>query len=660
MEYIERNKATAVQVQGLEDATLNPLTGHAACLASSARSPPSGPPPFAVLSSETGSGKSTQVPQLLVYDEQASGLQIACTQPRRLAATGLAGRVAQEMGVVLGEEVGYKIRGDYMVDKNSKKTRLTYMTEGVLLNEMIRDRDLLTYACVVIDEAHERTTDIDLLLGLLKKLLNRRNDLKVVIMSATIDAELFQTYFDNCPLVYITERSHNVEILYLAEPGPSFVVLAASVVAQIHRKDKPGNILVFLPGENDIEQVCSLVRGHIKNMDVFPLYSALPAGYQRLALDSAGPNRKCIVSTNIAETSLTIDNVAFVVDTGLSRQIVHNPRLRLDILNVRPISQASARQRAGRAGRTMDGVCYRLYSREAFDRMAAFTEPAIRCSSVSSVILRLAAAGYRKAIDFDWLTVPHPESIARAAQDLQDWGFMKDDAMLSQSGRLAAMCPLDPIWYRAITVAEKLGCSLDVADIALLCSSRRPVFLRPAHYRQVADLAKTAFAHPLSDHLTLLNAFNAYIQVCKTRADDPNFDLGNWCSEKGLDMRAQEEVRSARGQLVRFLRGAAMTKATCASITNTTVIRKALAIAFCTHTAVNRTGDEYRTVHENAPALLSPLSALVGGSHEWVMYTTFSTAASRQYLQTATAIDAEWLVVRSPHRAVTGLDSRAN
>lgn len=234
---------------------------------------------------------------------------------------------------------------------------------------------------------------------------------------------MFQDYFNNCPLVHITGRNFNVEILYTApeQASTSFVALAANVVVNVHGKDKPGNILVFLPGEDEIQQVCRLVCKYTKDLDVFPLYSALSSSDQALALNSSGPNRKCIVSTNIAETSLTIDNVAFVIDTGLSRQLIHNPRLRLNMLEVRGISQASAKQRAGRAGRTRDGVCYRLYSKEDYDRMAPSTEPAIRCVSLDSVILKLVTAGYRKVIDFDWIDAPHPESIARAAQDLRDW-----------------------------------------------------------------------------------------------------------------------------------------------------------------------------------------------------------------------------------------------
>lgn len=240
-------------------------------------------------------------------------------------------------------------------------------------------------------------------------------------MSATLDAKLFQDYFSNCPIVHIEGRNFDVEIRYASGMGASFITAAASMVMKIHKDHKPGNILVFLPGEDEIGQVCQLIRQYTGNLDVFPLYSSLSASDQKLALTSTGPNRKCIVATNIAEISLTVDNVVYVVDTGLSRQLIYNPRLRLSMLELRPISQASAKQRAGRAGRTRDGICYRLYSKEEHDSLDVSTEPAICRGPVHSAILKLVASGLRMIFDLDWIDAPNPESIARAADDLRDW-----------------------------------------------------------------------------------------------------------------------------------------------------------------------------------------------------------------------------------------------
>ncbi|KAG8417584.1 hypothetical protein J3458_005078 [Metarhizium acridum] len=267
-----------------------------------------------------------------------------------------------------------------MVDKNRKKTRLVHLTEGVLPRQLSSDRVLSAYACVILDEAHERAADLDLTLVLLKMVVSRRKDLKVVIMSAAMDANR-----------------------YAKEAPANFVVAAARLVVAVHEDNKPGNILVFLPGKAEIEAACNLLRRYTKDLNIFPLYPDLPADSQRLALTHSGPSRKCIVSTNIAENSLTIDDVVFVIDTGLSRQLIYRPRLDMHMLDLRRISQPS------------------------YERLDQSTAPAIRSVPVDSILLKLLAAGYRRAIDFDWIDAPHPESIARAAQSLRDWYVFADD-----------------------------------------------------------------------------------------------------------------------------------------------------------------------------------------------------------------------------------------
>ncbi|CAH0027487.1 unnamed protein product [Clonostachys rhizophaga] len=664
MESIARNQATAAQIQHLEDATKNPLTGqawptgHEAIVQERRRMPVYGQyqqildayhqSQVIVLSSEQGSGKSTQVPQLILHDEFMSNLRIACTQPRRRAATELAKRVSEEMGVNLGAEVGYRVQGDRMVDEvKDKETRLVYFTEDKLIRQLLASKKLSEYACVILDEAHERTIDLDLLVALSKKLINTRKDFKLVIMSETATATRFQEYFDNCLLIQVPGRNFKVDILYLPpnSAGPSLVGEAAETVIHIHKTQKPGHILVFLPGEDEINWVCGLLKKHTTGLDIFPLHGKLSSEDQNLALTSSSGRRKCIVSTNIAEASRTIDGVVYVVDSGLSRQLHYNPRLRLNTLDIRPISQAQAQQRADRAGLTEDGKCYRLFSKADHDEMAEFTEPAIRCQALHSAVIKLVSFGHRKLLDFDWLDVPHPELLSRATQDVRDWGFLDDTAKLTDSGRRAARCPLDPMWYRAIEVADKLGCSMNMVDIAVVCSSQSSLFLRPASYRQVADVAKTAFAHPLSDHLTLANAFNAYMNARKVHRETnpPSFDLGEWCLENFLDMRALERARIHRLQVASFLVDEAKMAPTIVSVMDPDTVRKALAIALCTHTAIWCTGDQYRTVHENAPGLLSATSPLVDECYEWIVYSNFHSAGGKQYFQTATAIKAEWL-----------------
>ncbi|CAG9994486.1 unnamed protein product, partial [Clonostachys byssicola] len=662
MDSIIRNQTTFAQIWALEEATCSPHTGNERppgydAMLQSRRLLPVHEryseildvyqqSQIMILSGETGSGKSTQVPQLLTYDEHPSGLQVACTQPRRLATRELASRVAVEMGVTLGEEVGYKVRSEQRFDENDKKTRLVYLTEGVLLRQLSHDRNLSAYACVIIDEAHERSLNADLLMALLKKVVSRRKDFKVVIMSATMDAAFFQRYFNNCPLVQIPGRRFRVETFHVEAPVSDYIAAAAALVMQIHKGSEPGHILVFLPGKSEIEEVCKLLDDFDQNLEVLPLHGSQSSCEQSQAINCPSANRKCIVSTNIAETSLTIDGVVFVIDSGLSRQMIFNPRGRMNMLELRSISQAAAAQRAGRAGRTRNGFCYRLYTREAFNLMEPTTEPAIRREAVDSVILDLVNAGYRKIADFDWIDAPHPESLLRAVQDLKDWKFLRTDGKLTTVGKLAAMCPLEPIWYRAIEIGADLGCSTDIVDIAVLCSSQKPIFLQPLGIVRVARAAQEAFMRPGSDHLTLLNAFRAFMHARRSfeGQEDSEMALRHWCLVNFLSMEALEEVRLARQAVGSFLHTNTKLTLSCASITDETTIPKTLAIAFFTHTAIHRTGDEYRTVHENFPALLSPDSALVGANYEWVVYTGFLLSGGRQCLQQATAISAAWIM----------------
>ncbi|KIW18101.1 hypothetical protein PV08_02388 [Exophiala spinifera] len=657
MDSIARNQLTAADIRRLEDGPQNPLTdkpwpsNHQEILNTRRRLPVYGKyeeilgvyhqSQVMILSSDTGSGKSTQVPQLLVYDEWASGLQVACTQPRRLAARELADRVADEMGVIYGEEVGSHVRFE---PKTGKKTRLVYMTEGILLRKAIgTDKNLKDFACVIIDEAHERTANTDLLLALLKGIVARRQDFRVIIMSATIDADEFKRYFNDCPLLHVPGRSYDVEQHYLelGNEQPDCIVSCARSAAQIHHEDGPGDILIFMPGEDEIAGVCEILRLNTTNLTVFPLHSSLPQAMQKQALEEC-QTRKCIVATNIAETSLTIDGIVYVIDSGLSRQEVYNPRLQMHMLQVRTISQASARQRAGRAGRTQKGVCFRVYTQAAFDNFIPSTRPGILCQQLESTILTLAAAGHSKVMDFDWISPPHPESVSRAAYNLHKWEFLSVDGALTPSGIHAAKCPLDPMWYRALVVATAHGCTMDILDLASISSVQGSIFTRPKKFQQVADIRKNKWAHPSSDHLALLNAFHAFENAWEER-NNPGVDLDKWCFDNFLNRRVLEEVAQIRKDLIGFLRLVKM-KPTRASITNSVSIRKTLAIAFCTHLAILFKNDEYRTVPGNSPGLLEPTSGLNGRGSQWIVFSTYRLSGVKPYFQPATAIDPEWLV----------------
>jgi pre-mRNA-splicing factor ATP-dependent RNA helicase DHX15/PRP43 len=379
---------------------------------------------FIVLVGETGSGKTTQIPQFLLFDEQPQikNRQIACTQPRRVAATSVAQRVADEMDVVLGQEVGYSIRFE---DVTSEKTLLKYMTDGMLLREAMTDPLLNRYSAIILDEAHDRTLATDILMGLLKEICEKRKDLKVIVMSATLDAEKFQNYFNNAPLMAVPGRTFPVEIYYTPAPEKNYVEAAIRTALQIHACEDPGDVLLFLTGEEEIEESCRKIRlegdkmfrsnpNVVGELKVLPLYSSLPPHQQQRIFEEAPkargngpPGRKIIVSTNIAETSLTIDGIVYVIDPGFSKQKVYNPRARVESLLVSSISKASAQQRSGRAGRTRPGKCYRLYTEKSFlEDLQESTYPEILRSNLASTVLQLKKVGIDDLVHFDFMDAP--------------------------------------------------------------------------------------------------------------------------------------------------------------------------------------------------------------------------------------------------------------
>nr|CAB3237833.1 putative pre-mRNA-splicing factor ATP-dependent RNA helicase DHX16 [Phallusia mammillata] len=381
-----------------------------------------------VLVGETGSGKTTQIPQWCVdYIRTNTPVNsrkcVACTQPRRVAAMSVAQRVAEEMDVMLGQEVGYTIRFE---DCSSQKTLLKYMTDGMLLREAMADPLMERYDVILLDEAHERTLATDILLGVIKEVCKQRPDLKIIVMSATLDAGKFQTYFNDAPLLTIPGRTHPVEIFYTQEPERDYLEAAIRTVVQIHMcEEGEGDVLLFLTGQEEIDEACRRIKQEVDNMGpdvgdlkVIPLYSTLPPAQQQRIFEKAPPNkengaigRKVVVSTNIAETSLTIDGIVFVIDPGFSKQKVYNPRIRVESLLVSAISKASAQQRSGRGGRTRPGKCFRLYTEKAYkSEMQENTYPEILRSNLGSVVLHLKKLGIDDLVHFDFMDPPGTKS----------------------------------------------------------------------------------------------------------------------------------------------------------------------------------------------------------------------------------------------------------
>ena len=610
---------------------------------------------------ETGSGKTTQIPQFVLYDDlpQNRGKLVACTQPRRVAAMSVAQRVADEMDVTLGKEVGYNIRFD---NKTSSQTILSYMTDGMLLREAMNDHDLKRYSTIILDEAHERTLATDLLMGLLKEVALRRPDLKIIIMSATLDAQKFQTYFaleedKQAPLLAVPGRTHPVEIFYTEKAERDYLEAALHTVLQIHATEPEGDILLFLTGEEEIEDACRKINLEVDEMireadagpmKVYPLYGTLPPHQQQKIFEPAPPpsrpggrpGRKCIVSTNIAETSLTIDGIVYVVDPGFSKQKVYNPRARVESLLVSPISKASAQQRAGRAGRTKPGKCFRLYTEEAFRKeLIPQTYPEILRSNLASTALELKKLGIDNLVRFDFMDPPAPETLMRALEELNYLACLDDDGELTVLGRLASEFPLDPALAVMLISSPEFYCSNEMLSLTALLSVPQ-IFVRPNNNRKRADEMKALFAHQDGDQLTMLNVYHAF------KSPEAQANPKQWCHDHFLSLRALQSADNVRTQLKRIMETNEI------QLMSTPFedkkyyenIRKALVAGFFMQVAKrDGTGKTYLTVKEEQNVLLHP-STVLASDAEWVLYNEF-VLTSKNYIRTVTVVKAEWLLV---------------
>ena len=602
---------------------------------------------------ETGSGKTTQIPQFVLFDDlpHLNGRMVACTQPRRVAAMSVAQRVAQEMDVTMGEEVGYSIRFE---DATGPKTMLKYMTDGMLLREAMNDHDLSRYSTIILDEAHERTLATDVLMGLLKEVVLRRPELKLIIMSATLDAQKFQKYFNKAPLLAVPGRTHPVEIFYTSEPERDYVEAALRTVLQIHANEPEGDILLFLTGEEEIEDACRKINLEADEMTreadagplkVYPLYGSLPPMQQQRIFDPAPkpykpggrPGRKCIVSTNIAETSLTIDGIVYVVDPGFSKQKVYNPRIRVESLLVSPISRASAQQRAGRAGRTRPGKCFRLYTEEAFKKeLIEQSYPEVLRSNLANTVLELKKLGIDDLVHFDLMDPPAPETLMRALEELNYLACLDDEGELTALGKLASEFPLDPALAVMLISSPEFYCSNEILSLTALLSVPQ-VFVRPAALRKRADEMKDLFAHQDGDHLTMLNVYHAF--KSPTAQENPK----QWCHDHFLSFRSLQQADNVRLQLKRIMERSEV------ELISTPFddkkyyenIRRALVSGFFMQVA-KKENKTYTTVKDEQSVLLHPSTVLAQDS-EWVVYNEF-VLTSKNYIRTVTAVKPEWLL----------------
>ena len=541
--------------------------------------------PVVVVAGETGSGKTTQLPKLCLAAGRGVAGTIGCTQPRRIAARAVAARVAEELKTPLGGLVGYQVR---FTDNVGADTRIKFMTDGILLAEIASDRWLSAYDTIIIDEAHERSLNIDFLLGYLKELLRRRDDLKVIVTSATIDTARFSRHFDDAPVVEVAGRTYPVEVRYrppgeekpgsgppfpgrTAEPEPGrrkgdpdlgfssrrdrgdreLDPLAAITAAidEITAEDPRGDVLVFLPGEREIRDVHrALEKRQYRSTEVLPLYARLSARDQDRVFNP-GPQRRIVLTTNVAETSLTVPRIRYVVDPGDARIKRYSPRSKIDRLHVEPISQASANQRKGRCGRIAEGVCYRLYAEADFLARPQFTDPEIRRSSLAGVILRMLHLGLGRIEDFPFLEPPDERAIADGWQQLAELGAIEETGTgqrrLTATGRQMARLPVDVKLSRMLVAAQSHGCLRAMLPIAAFLGVQDPRE-RPPEAREAADNAHAQFADPRSEFVGILRLWQAYDAAHEELNQSR---LRDWCGKRFLGFLRMREWRELHRQL---------------------------------------------------------------------------------------------------------------
>ncbi|MBU0675028.1 MAG: ATP-dependent RNA helicase HrpA [Proteobacteria bacterium] len=606
-----------------------------------------------IIAGDTGSGKSTQLPKMCFEAGRGRRRMIGCTQPRRLAATSVAARVAEELGPDGHHLVGCKIRFN---DRTTKATRLKFMSDGILLAEARRDRFLNAYDTIIVDEAHERSLNIDFLIGILRRLLNRRKDLKVIITSATIDTVKFAEAFAGAPIITVGGRMYPVETRYLPpvtadteETSP--VELAVTSVLDLCRHGEAGDVLVFMPTERDIrETVESLEKALVLATEVksavvvMPLFGRLSEREQNRIFRSVS-GRKIVVATNVAETSITVPGIRYVVDSGLARISVYNPRARTSKLPILPISRASADQRKGRCGRTGPGICIRLYSEEEFLGRDEFTRPEIQRADLSEVILRMLFLGLGDPHRFPFIDPPTPRSIRDGYQLLWelkaiqcrsgDWAH----ARLTDQGRLMARLPLDPRISRMIIEARDKLALREVVVIAAALSIADPR-IRPTDQEAAADQAHALFEIGGSDFLAFLKIWEEMIKV------DSTSQLRKFCKRNFLSFQRVREWQDIHEQIMRILKGEGGFPLNIEPA-SPVAIHQALLSGSLRNIALRKAKNIYQGTLDKE-VMVFPGSALFNKAGKWVMAAEL-IETSRLFARCVATIDPEWLEPLATH-----------
>ncbi len=608
-----------------------------------------------IISGETGSGKTTQIPRFCLAAGRGIEGRIACTQPRRIAAITVSNRIAEEMGEELGRSVGYKIR---FQDRTGDDCYIKIMTDGILLAEAHRDPYLLEYDTIIVDEAHERNLNIDFVLGIVKRLLNRRKDLKLIITSATIDTEKFSRAFNDAPVVEVSGRMFPVDVRYSHDSDTTeagiYVERAVQELEKIIKNDPWGDILIFMPTEESILETCNIIERH-KSLTVLPLFARLSASDQKRVFADL-PGRKAVVATNIAETSITIPAIKYVIDTGLARIPRYSPRSRITSLPVVAVSKSSADQRKGRCGRVRDGICIRLYSEEDYSSRVLYTPPEILRANLAEVILRMLALNIGDPSTFPFIDPPDKKSINDGFDSLLELGAIKRvnergkkrSYTLTGRGRMMAELPLDPRLSRMLIEAGKEGCLEEILVLVSALSIQNPRE-RPAEKAQLADQKQAVFKDPYSDFITLLNLWNSYL-----KSTNGGRSLGlvrKFCTEHYLSFKRMREwqdiLHQIRSTLTDSRLGIANAEPRGKGYKNEkytakyAAIHRSILAGYLHNIAIKKEKNIYRGT-KGRELMIFPGSVLFNKADTWIVAAEM-VKTTRLYARIAANIESEWI-----------------
>src|SRR5216684_2157119 len=596
-----------------------------------------------IVAGDTGSGKSTQLPQYCLESGRGTDALIAHTQPRRLAARALAARIAEEVGQPVGRSVGFRVR---FADQVSDATRLTLMTDGLLLAELSLDPQLRRYDTVIVDEAHERTLNVDLLMGVLKRLLPRRPDLKVIVTSATLDIERISQFFDGAPVIAVSGRTHPIEVRYREtaddadDPDlPAAVLEAYQEIATEPEEIGGGDILVFLPGEREIRDVGEHMRRELQaDVEVLELYSRL-SWEQQSKIFQRGPRQRIVLATNVAETSITVPGIRAVIDSGLARISRYSPRNRLQRLPIEPISRASADQRKGRCGRLGPGLCLRLYTQADFDSRGPYTEPEILRTNLAALLLRLAADGLGEAENFPFVDAPDPRALGDGYRLLQELQALDADRRITRRGHAMARLPLDPRLARALLESKRFRASAELLAIVAGLSVPDVRIPAPGASEDLREVA--AFEDHKSEFSALVKVWRAY----RKAREGPRRELRIWCKERQFSLLRLSEWDDVYAQVAD--RAADLGIVAQREAASYTGVHRSLLAGFCT--MVGTRGEEgvylgTRGVHFH----IFPGSSLVRRRPRWVMAANI-VETSRVFARRVADVEPQWIEAAAAH-----------